>query len=513
VFTGATGEEYALNGQGALALDTDMPEEIVSQVLSLKEEPGRADAIRQSAQLQAAEYTWDTVSDILLDKATFVAQSSGTLRKQPEPARRVREVVVYAVVHQPRRLRLPASALPEEAGPEALAEALFDEDLNEYYFHKVASTCYYPAIERFLSLVDRGFKLAIGFSLSFIEQAERWDRELLDRFRELVRHDHVELVAVEPTHSFVLLWDIPRFIRLMRNAADRLERVFGKRPRVADTTELMMSDTIYHALDLAGFKGGFMDGRPWVMDWRRPTHLYHHATGRMKLLVRNHPLSDDVGYRFSNQGWEGWPLKADRYARWLADSPGDFVVLGWDFETFGEHHRLDSGIFEFLDALPDEVERAGLEFLTPSEAIERYAEQSYELPLPALASTWAGSGGLEFFLGNDAQRAVFQLMIQAYNKALLTQDPALVELSLWLAQSDNLHLIQWFGRSGSEAEVSAYFTPQEWWQLGPDGIIWEIQQVYKQFIQALDAHLLHRPESRPREVGQGAVEKPTLEVA
>jgi len=87
-------------------------------------------------------------------------------------------------------------------------------------------------------------------------------------------------------------------------------------------------------------------------------------------------------------------------------------------------------------------------------------------------------------------------MIQAYNKAGLTGNPALIELALWLAQSDNLHLIQWYNRSGSDAEVSAYFTPQEWWSMGPDGIVWEIQQVYKNFIAALDSHLTHPIESR-----------------
>src|SRR5207302_2032127 len=86
----------------------------------------------------------------------------------------------------------------------------------------------------------------------------------------------------------------------------------------------------------------------------------------------------------------------------------------------------------------------------------------------------------------SAQQAVFQLMHHAYHKALLTGDPELVDLALWLMQSDNLHLIQWFGRIGSEAEVSAYFTPQEWWNLGPVGIIDEIQNVYRHFIRALD---------------------------
>jgi alpha-amylase len=498
VFTGATGEEYSLNGESAMVMDTDSPEEIVTHTLVLKTNPYRAAAMRQAARKQAAAFTWERVTGVLLDKVQFVAQSTRALPRadyQSQAAnQRVRDVVIYTVVHQPRRLRLPALPLPPGSSPQMLADALFDEPVNEKYFRKVAAACYYPATERFQLLVERGLKLAIGFSLSFIEQAQRWDAELLDRFRRLVNHENVELVAVEPTHSFLLLWDIPRFMERMRYAADQLELIFGVRPVVADTTELMMSDTIYHALDLAGFKGGFIDGRPWVMEWREPTHPYHHGGGRLKLLPRHYQLSDDVGYRFSDRNWEGWPLMADRYAHWLAETPGEVVVLGWDFETFGEHHHPDSGIFGFLQALPGEVQCAGLSFLTPSQAIDRYGENSHDLPLPAFASTWAGSGGLEFFLGNEAQKAVYQLMIQAYNKARLTGEAALIDLALWLAQSDNLHLIQWYGRSGSDAEVSAYFTPQEWWTLGPDGIIWEIQQVYKNFIAALDPYVLNKPD-------------------
>ncbi len=499
VFTGATGEEYSLNGESAMVMDTDSPEEIVTQTMVLKRNPQRAAAMRQAAHRQAAAFTWERVTDVLLDKVQFVAQSNGALPRLDNHGHvvgqtTVRDVVIYTVVHQPRRLRLPAQPLPPGPSPQALADALFDDPVNEKYFRKVAATCYYPATERFQLLVERGLKLAIGFSLSFIEQAQRWDMDLLDRFRQLVSHENVELVAVEPTHSFLLLWDIPRFMERMQVAADELERIFGVRPVVADTTELMMSDTIYHALDLAGFNGGFIDGRPWVMEWREPTHPYHHGGGRLKLLPRHYQLSDDVGYRFSDRSWGGWPLMADRYAQWLAETPGEVVVLGWDFETFGEHHHPDSGIFGFLQALPGEVQYAGLSFLTPSEAIDRYGGHSHDLPLPAFASTWAGSGGLEFFLGNEAQKAVYQLMIQTYNKAQLTGEPALIDLAYWLAQSDNLHLIQWYGRSGSDAEVSAYFTPQEWWSLGPDGIIWEIQQVYKNFIAALDPHVLAKPD-------------------
>jgi alpha-amylase len=502
VFTGATGEEYSLDGESAMVMDTDSPEEIVTQAMVLKANPERAAAMRQAAHRQAAAFTWERITDVLMDKVQFVAQSTGALpksngrsqpRSQPVSQLCVQDVVIYTVVHQPRRLRLPAQPLPPGASPQTLADVMFDEPVNEKYFRKVSATCYYPATEKFQSLVEQGLKLAIGFSLSFIEQAKQWDTELLDRFRRLANHENVELVAVEPTHSFLLLWDIPRFMERMVYAANQLEQLFGVRPEVADTTELMMSDTIYHALDLAGFKGGFIDGRAWVMDWREPTHPYHHGDGKLKLLPRHYQLSDDVGYRFSNQGWDGWPLMADAYAHWLAETPGDVVILGWDFETFGEHHPASSGIFNFLQALPGEIKRAGLSFRTPSEAIDRYGAKSYDLPLPAFASTWAGSGGLEFFLGNEAQKAVFQLMMQAYQKAILTGDPGLIDLAMWLAQSDNLHLIQWYGRSGSDAEVSAYFTPQEWWSLGPDGIIWEIQQVYKNFIAALNPYVVNKP--------------------
>ena len=396
--------------------------------------------------------------------------------------------MVYAVVHQPRRLKLPAQPIPQGAGVRDIERCLFDEQLNERYFHKVATYCYYPATEMFLELVEQGFKLAMGFSESFLSQADAWDKKLLALFRELVNHTNVELVSVEPYHSFLPLFDLRLFQRRMTWAQDNLEKAFGQRPLVTDTTEMLMSDGIYHALDGLGFGGAFLDGREWVLGWREPTHLYHQGKNLM-LLARHYQLSDDVGYRFSNKSWWGYPLMADTYAHWVREARGDFVFLAWDYETFGEHHSTQTGIFDFMRRLPEELSNTNMTLLTPSEAIAKYKEQSFHLPLPAYPCTWAGEGGMEFFLGNVVQQALFQLMLHAYNKALLTRNRALIDLALWLTQSDNLHLIQWFGRSGSDAEVSAYFTPDEWWTLGPSNIAWEIQQVYKNFIRAVDAYL------------------------
>jgi alpha-amylase len=395
---------------------------------------------------------------------------------------------MYCVAHQPRRLKLPAQPIPAVADPQDIERCLFDEAMNERYLHKVATYCYYPATEMFLDLVEGGMKLSIGFSFSILRQMESWDKNLFDLFQRLVAHPNVELVDVEPYHSFLPLCDLEAFTKRMSKSREDLNKIFGKKPVVTDTTEMLMSSGIYQALNEAGFKGALLDGRPWVMEWREPTHLYHMGKD-MALLARHYDLSDDVGYRFSNKGWSGFPLLADSYSHWLRETWGDFVVLAWDYETFGEHHSRDTGIFDFMRHLPDELGRRGIRTLTPSEVIDEYSDRSFHLPLPAFPCTWAGNGGMEFFLGNAAQQAVFQLMLLAYNKALLTKDKKLIDIAIWLLQSDNLHLIQWFGRYGPEAEVSAYFTPQEWWQLGPNGIVWEIQQVYKNFINALDAYI------------------------
>lgn len=397
-----------------------------------------------------------------------------------------KNVVVYTIVHQPHRLKLPAQPIPQGACPEDIERCLWDRAMDERYFRQVAHKCYHPAVAAFRDLVRGGFRLNIGFSESVLEQMALWDPPLLEEFRALVREPGVELIGVEPEHSFIFYLDVQRFIQGMQAYRRRLETGFGVPVRVTDTTEMFMNNDLYFALGRAGFRGCLMDGRPWVMEWRRSTHLYRHGLP-LYLLCRHTDLSDDVGYRFSDRNWSGFPLMAPRYADWLAAAAGDFVFVGWDFETFGEHHWADSGIFDFMAALPGELRRRDVQTITASEAIDRFADASHDLPLPSFASTWAGDGGVGFFLGNSIQQALFQLMHHAYNKALLTDDEHLIDLAVKLTQSDVLHLTQWFGRADDQAAVSAYFTPREWWSLGPNGIVWEAQQVYKNFIAACDA--------------------------
>ena len=108
------------------------------------------------------------------------------------------EIVIYTVVHQPRRIKLPAQPIPPGASHEDIVRCVFDERMNERYFRKVTTTCYYPATEQFLKLVRGGMKLSIGFSVSFLRQAQQWDPVLLGRFQELVASPNVEIIGVEP---------------------------------------------------------------------------------------------------------------------------------------------------------------------------------------------------------------------------------------------------------------------------------------------------------------------------
>jgi len=397
-------------------------------------------------------------------------------------------LVIYMVVHQPRRIRLPAQTIPAATPPEAMDGYLFDPAMDRRYFEKVARYCYRPATALFQELVARGMKISIGFSFSVLQQMRQWGRDVLAGFQRLLAHPNVELLAVEPYHSFLFYLDIERFVQRMQWGREHLEETFQKRIAFSDTTEMFMSNDVYFALQGLGFVGAVMDGRPWVLGWRDANHLYRYPGHRLRLLTRNHELSDDVGYRFSNREWAGFPLMADRYGHWLRGALGDFTFLAWDFETFGEHHRQDSGIFPFMRALHEDLARYGMRYLLPSEVAAAFPE-AHEMELPEYGCTWAGDGGMDFFLGNAAQQGLFRLMHHVYNKAKLTGHPHLLDVALWLLQSDNLHLIQWFRQEGSQAEVSAYFTPDEWWELGTLGILREQQRVYLNFLRAMDAHL------------------------
>lgn len=401
---------------------------------------------------------------------------------------------VYLIAHQPRRLRLPSRPVPPGASVAGVEEALFDDAMNRAYFLRVLAKSYAPATEILGRLAADGAAFNLGMSGSLRWQARRWAPDWLARWDALSRLDAVETVAVDPQHGFLFAIDPPAFVRSMRRTADGITRRTGRRARVADPAEMWHTPALAAALTDAGYEAQVVDGRPGLLEWRRPTHVYRMpAPPGLFLIPRHVALSDDVGYRFSDRTWEAWPLDADRYAEWVRAAEGSFVFIGWDFETFGEHHWADTGIFEFLEALPQALSRHGVRLCRLSDILDELGATAYELPLARDAVTWAGTGSADFFFGNAPQRHVFRLMQDAYSLAR-RHGPQAIEIARWLLQSDHLHLLHWYGESGPEAAVSAYFTPREWWPLGPEGIVREIVEVFRQFATwALARDGLRRP--------------------
>ncbi|MCL5960963.1 MAG: glycoside hydrolase [Chloroflexi bacterium] len=408
----------------------------------------------------------------------------------------VDKVAIYTIIHQPRRLRLPAYPLDPAASIDEIERGIFDDALNQYYFEKVARYCYHPAIELFLDLVGKGFHFSMGITNSFLDQAIRWDMPLVDKLKALVGHPNVELVCVEPYHSFIFYVDIQKFQERMRWARRYLTKFFGKRPEVAETTEMFMSRHLYNALERLGFKATLVEGRERALGWRSATYLYNQGK-KMAVFARHKDLSDDVGYRFSQRSWEGYPLNASTYSEWIRSTGGDVVFVGWDFETFGEHHNRDTGIFDFLRWLPGELHYRGVQTLTFSETLEKLKRDTFPIDLPVHPVTWAGlNGDQRFFFGNPAQFQILLSMHHAYNIARLSGNRRLMDIALWLCQSDNLHLLQWQNSADtSEAEVSSYFTPSYWWALGANRIPTELQRVYEQFI-SYASHLISLKKPR-----------------
>src|SRR5258708_2321571 len=140
-------------------------------------------------------------------------RGSGRCRVQrtSRESRVTENLVVYTVVHQPRRLRLPARVIPAGTQPDDLGGFLFDQEMDRRYFDQVAQAAYLPATAMFRDLTPPGWRMSIAFSNSFLVQAEASESKVLDSFKRLCASPNVEVVCVEPYHSWLFYVDIVEF--------------------------------------------------------------------------------------------------------------------------------------------------------------------------------------------------------------------------------------------------------------------------------------------------------------
>ncbi|UCH14598.1 MAG: polysaccharide deacetylase family protein [Bacteroidales bacterium] len=341
----------------------------------------------------------------------------------------------------------------------------YDDYMNESIMRKVADKCYLPANKILLDLIKKyGNQFKVTFSLSGIvlDQLELYAPDVLDSFKELAETGCVEFLAETYSHSLVALKNKEEFNKQVKEHTERIKKYFNQEPEVFRNTELVYSDEIGAQVYEMGFKAILTEGAKHVLGWKSPNYLYYNAINpRLKVLLKNFKLSDDIAFRFSNKGWEEYPLTAEKFADWLSnlDKKEEIVNLFMDYETFGEHQWSDTGIFDFLSALPGALfKKTGFSFCTPSEAAdELQAIAAVNVPYPI---SWADEErDLTAWLGNELQVDAFDKVYSLTEKVNKCDDPKILKDWNYLQSSD--HFYYMCTKFFSDGEVHAYFNPYE----------------------------------------------------
>jgi len=373
-------------------------------------------------------------------------------------------------VHQPFRLNRDFQIdllTSQRIGKEDLFELYFDSKMNRQIFDRVARECYLPANEIILNQIGRSkkgkkkFKVAYSLSGIFVEQCERWNQDVLDSFRQLASTNSVELLDQTYYHSLASLPDpsSSEFIEQIGMHRQLMVDLFSCEPRVFENTECLYNNTIAKIIDSLGYEAMITEGLERILGWRSSNYVYKARNCSIRLLLRNYRLSDDVGFRFTSEDWDQWPLTAEKYAGWLASVPGQVVNIFMDYETFGEHYRRESGILDFLRWLPVEIGRWDhLYCCTPSEVIKNYKPvDEIDVPENETAS-WADTErDASAWLGNSLQMTSFNLLRELEPAAKLVKDDELLKIWRHLQTSDHLYYMSTKG--GGPGAVHSAFNP------------------------------------------------------
>lgn len=371
----------------------------------------------------------------------------------------MRAICFYFQVHQPYRLRRYRFF---DIGK---SHSYFDDFSNEQILRKVAEKCYLPANQLMLDLIRRykgRFKVTYSLSGTVMTQFKDYAPDVLDSFRKLADTGCVEFLAETYGHSLSALKSEEEFRRQIHSQVAMVEELFGLKPEVFRNTELIYSDEIGDMVHRLGYKAMLTEGAKHIMGWRSPNFLYTSASSpELKLLLKNFSLSDDIAFRFSNKNWQEWPLTTEKYVGWLNQMrPNEEIVnLFMDYETFGEHQWADTGIFDFMEKLPEQIfEHSDFEFLTPSEVIDRFQPVSpMHVRYPI---SWADEErDLTAWLGNEMQHEAFDHLYELADKVAETDDAELHHKWNLLQTSDHFYYMctKWF----SDGEVHKYFNPYE----------------------------------------------------
>lgn len=373
-----------------------------------------------------------------------------------------RGITLYMHVHQPLRVR-EYSVFDTALSHDYFSASDDSDQNNQKVFLKVADKSYRPMNALLLRLLKAHpeFKISLSITGTFIEQAERFAPDVLDDFRALVATGQVDIVAETYYHSLAFFYSRSEFERQVAMHKDKIREVFGVETNVFRNTELAYNDDLAAWADGAGFEGILAEGWDPILGWRSPNYVYSPVdTKRIKLLLKNYRLSDDLAFRFGNKAWEGYPLKTSTYAHWIDEVQKDgapLVNLFMDYETFGEHQWEDTGIFTFFEHFVGEwLSSNDRTFYTATEAVRTF-DAVDEVTMPQTV-TWADTErDLTAWLGNALQRESMRHIYALEDDVLRTDDMKLISDWRNLLTSDHPYYMctKWF----NDGDVHAYFSP------------------------------------------------------
>jgi alpha-amylase len=352
----------------------------------------------------------------------------------------MKTVCFYFQIHQPFRLKRYRFF---DIGAD---HYYYDDFSNEDIIRGIAERSYLPANNMMLDLIkEYNGKFKVAFSLSGIvlEQLEIYVPEVIDGFKELAKTGCVEFLAETYNHSLSSLADPEEFTKQVKAHSNKIELLFGQKPKVFRNTEMIYSDDIALLVSEMGFKTMLIEGAKHVLGWKSPNYLYSSATvPKLKLMTRNMKYCDDISFRFSNYDWSEYPLVADKFVNWIAATPEEeqLINIFMNYEVLGSLQPVEMGIFEFFKAIPRFALAKGIGFSTPTEVSNKLKPVG-QLSVPYPCS-WAGEEkDISAWMGNILQKEAVNKLYDVAEKVHLSGDRRILQDWNYLQASDHFNFM------------------------------------------------------------------------
>ncbi len=368
-------------------------------------------------------------------------------------------ICFYFQVHQPYRLK------PYTFFDIGSNHYYFDDEKNRDVLNKVADKCYLPANRLMLELIEKfqgKFKISYSISGVALEQFEAWRPDVLQTFIELANTGCVEFISETYYHSLAYVFSRNEFKKQIDQHRLLIKKYFKQEPKVFRNTELQYDNELAKVIEDMGYEGIICEGVDRILNGRSPNHLYIAPNAnKIKSLLKNYRLSDDIAFRFSDRTWSEWPLTAEKFADWIhaVAKTGETINLFMDYETFGEHQWAESGIFEFMRYMPGYVlKHPDFSFKTVSETVASYpVRDTYDAHI---LTSWADSErDLSAWLGNPLQDESIGKIYQIEEEVYQSGDKLLIDTWKKMLTSDHFYYMS--TKYWNDGDVHKYFSPYD----------------------------------------------------